>query len=413
MAALPDVIRQSELLNQLVLNRSTLEELGRIEVLWMYPPAHRVLGFVCRTGFLGNKKLAFKLSQVEAIGGNGILTHSQPDQTDAERVRQLESLIQSEVWSNAGHKLGKIVDCVFDLRSGAITDYLITGDRFSTLTGSIYRLPPSAIVSLGRRRVLVAERSLQSFVTYQEGIPQKLSKVGAELKEEYEQVTQELRSLTRRAQETTQQTTAQVKTLAEQAKERAQILAEQAKERAQELNEQLVENAQVLVERAKETSETLIERVQSTAQDWKETGFDEGFDEGFEPEDDRPLDDDSAFDFDEEDTTKPTSPPETATRQQPQPVPDRTEPPATVTKPIAQTEPAIDETEADIWTIDTPATSSSTWNADRPSASNVSSPQDEEEDPWNITEPPAVEVPVQPVLRSPPSQKDDEDEPWV
>jgi uncharacterized protein YrrD len=249
MTVQPEVINQGDLLNRLVLNHDTMEELGRIEVLWMYPQAHRVLGFVCKSGFLGNRKLAFKLSQIEAIGDNGILTHSQPDATDADRVRQLESLIQCEVWSQAGTKLGKIIDCEFNLRTGVITDYLLVGDRLGGLTGglagTIHRLPPARIASFGRTRALVAATSVESFAIYREGLGQKLAHVTHTLKEEYSQVTEELKTLAKQAQENTQQTTIQVKTLAEQAREQAweqaQRFAEQAKEKVQELNEQLNE----------------------------------------------------------------------------------------------------------------------------------------------------------------------------
>ncbi len=254
MPTVPEAIRHSELLNQLVLNRATREELGRVEILWMYPPAHRVLGFICKSGFLGNQKSAFKLSQIEAIGVNGILTHSQPDATDTDRVRQLESLIHSEVWSNGGEKVGKIIDCVFNLQSGAISDYLMVGDRLSTLAGTIYRLPINRISSLGRKRVLVSDRTIQAFPLYREGIQQKISKASNAVKDDYTQVTQELRSIAQRAQDTRLQTTSQLKNL-----------AEQAKERAQEFNEQIREGAETFVEQVKETTETLVERIQEQA----------------------------------------------------------------------------------------------------------------------------------------------------
>lgn len=265
MTTVPEAIRHSELLNQLVLNRATLEEFGRVEILWMYPPAHRVLGFICKSGFLGNQKSAFKLSQIEAIGVNGILTHSQPDATDADRVRQLESLIHSEVWSNGGEKVGKIIDCVFNLQSGAISDYLMVGDRLSTLAGTIYRLPINRISSLGKKRVLVSDLTIQAFPLYREGIQQKIYKASTAVKDDYTQVTQELKSIAQRAQDTRVQTTSQLKNLADQAKDRAQSLADQAKEKAQELNEQLRSGAETFVEQAKETTENLVGRIQEQA----------------------------------------------------------------------------------------------------------------------------------------------------
>ncbi|NJR69778.1 MAG: hypothetical protein HC771_14785 [Synechococcales cyanobacterium CRU_2_2] len=41
----PIIIRHSELLNRLVLERDTGQEVGRVERLWMYPQAHRVMGW--------------------------------------------------------------------------------------------------------------------------------------------------------------------------------------------------------------------------------------------------------------------------------------------------------------------------------------------------------------------------------
>lgn len=437
MATLPDVIKQSELLSQIVLNRDTMEELGRIEVLWMYPPAHRVLGFVCKTGFLGGKKLAFKLPQIEAIGTNGIITHSQPDETDAERVRQLESLIQSEVWSNAGHKLGKIVDCVFNLRTGAIADYLVVGDRLSTLTGSMYRLPPHKVMSLGRERVLVAETSLQQLAAYREGLQQKIAKVGNSLKDEYDDAAQELRSLVQRAQATSQQTTGQIKTLAEQARERAQFLAEQARERAQELNEQLLENAQTLAERAKETSETWVDRVQDTTQEWGDqlreiqtvTVPAQEVDDFDDLEDD--LDD---LDWDEEFLTEDEAPISTAPAKSAQPPRSArstspSSPPSTTSSP--QTLEDQQDVE-DFWVIGADLTLKRPVAAQEREPFVIDENWDLDDDPWDITEPPATETSLSPIvdeiadlpsdsssnpsLNSALTQKHpnlDEEEPWV
>jgi len=93
------------MLNQAAFDAVTMEELGRIEVLWMYPQINRVLGFVGKSGFLGNKKTAFKLPQLESIGSDGILVKGEGEPTVAAKVNQLESLIHSEVWSDSGEKV--------------------------------------------------------------------------------------------------------------------------------------------------------------------------------------------------------------------------------------------------------------------------------------------------------------------
>lgn len=255
MATQPGIVKQSDLLNQLVFDRNTMEELGSIDVLWMHPPVHRVLGFICKSGFLGTKKTAFNLAQIKTLGTKSILVNAKPVETDSEKVRKLESLIGSEVWSDAGDKLGRIIDCLFNLKTGAITQYLFVSSGWGGIAGDVYLLPPSQILSFGSKRVLVSEAVAQHLAVYREGIKQKLTKARNSLKEDYTQATQELRSLAQRAQEAT-----------EQAKERAQALAEQAKEKVQTLNEQLQEEAQTLAKQSKEKSQILVEQVKERAQ---------------------------------------------------------------------------------------------------------------------------------------------------
>lgn len=241
MSLRPETLKQSELLHQLVLDRSTMEELGRVEVLWMYPEAHRVLGFVCKTGLLGQRKLAFKLGQLDAFGGNGVLTQGQPEETDADRVRQLESLVQTDVWTDSGERVGKIIDCIFKLPTGYITDYLLVTDGLVGITSNIYRLPPHQILSLGRKRVLVADTTPATLSIYRESVRQKLSKTGEFLKDD---VTQELKALVEQAQSVTHQARDRWFALREQVKEQAQQLSQQTKGTLQSLNQPMQELTQ-------------------------------------------------------------------------------------------------------------------------------------------------------------------------
>lgn len=263
MTTRTEIVRQSELLNQLVIDRNTMEELGRVELLWMYPQTHRVLGFICKSGFLGSKKLAFKLAQIEARGANGILTHSQPEQTNSGKVRQLVSLLHHEVWSDTGNKIGKITDCLFNLQTGAITQYLFVSTGWAGITGEVYQLPPTKILSFGVQRVLVSEAAVTSFAVYCEGIQQKMTKAGDFLKKE---ATQEWRSLAQQAQSTTQHTKDRLNNLAGQAKERAQSISNQTREKVQTLSEQLKEETQAWVEQVTEKSQDLVEQVKEQTQ---------------------------------------------------------------------------------------------------------------------------------------------------
>lgn len=255
MTTQPEVIRQSDLLNQLIFDRNTMEELGRVDVLWMHPPVHRVLGFISRSGLLGTKKTAFNLAQIKTLGANGILVNAKPVETDSEKVRKLESLLNCEIWSDGGNKIGRITDCLFNLKTGVITQYLFVSSGWGGIASGVYLLPPSQILSFGSKRVLVAEVAAQNLAVYREGIKEKLTNAGNSLKEDYIQATQELRSLTKQAQAAT-----------EQAKERAQTLAEQAREKVQTLNEQLKEGTQTLAQQSKEKGQILVEQVKEQAQ---------------------------------------------------------------------------------------------------------------------------------------------------
>ena len=266
MTTPPDLIRQSDLLNQLVLDRSTMETLGRVEVMWMYPSAHRVLGFVCKAGSFGTKKTAFRLAQISTLGANGILTHNQPEETDATKVRQLESLLQCEVWSDTGNKSGKIIDYLFSLRTGEISSYLLASSGWAGIAGDLYQLPPAQILSLGRRRVLVTESVAQNLAVYQTGIKQTLAKAKAVLQEDYGQATEELRSLSQQAQTVTEQAKGRLQSLTGQFKERARSLSQQAQATIQTFNEQLQEEAQTIVEQTRENSQQLTERMKERTQ---------------------------------------------------------------------------------------------------------------------------------------------------
>jgi uncharacterized protein YrrD/ElaB/YqjD/DUF883 family membrane-anchored ribosome-binding protein len=263
MTAQTEMVRQSDLLNQLVLDRQTLEELGRVETLWMYPPAHRVLGFICKSGFLGSKKFAFKLNQIAAVGASGVLTQAAPQPTEASKVQQLESLIQREVWSDEGNQIGKITDCLFNLQTGVITDYLFISSGWAGAIGETYQLPTAEISSLGKKRVLVKETAAARFNIYSAGLPQKLTQVKESIQQE---ATQEFRFLTQRAESVTEQAKERLQSLTGQAKELSQSLSQKAKEKAQALSEQLNEQLKDVKAETRTLAEQMAEQVKERSQ---------------------------------------------------------------------------------------------------------------------------------------------------
>ncbi|MEB3359217.1 MAG: hypothetical protein VKK04_21000, partial [Synechococcales bacterium] len=251
-----ELIKYSELLNQLVIDSATLEELGRVEALWMYPQRNRVLGFVCKPGLWGSERLVFKLPQLAAFGDNSLLTEGEPEPTVAAKVQQLQSLIHSEVWSDGGNRVGKITDCLFNLKSGTIIRYLLVTGQWAGITEGVYLLSPKQIKSFGRSRVLIPEPMVADLKLYQPGIRQRLAAVRETLQEDYiGSVTEEWRSLTQRAQILTQR-----------AKERVVSLTDQAKQTLEQWNDQLAEEAQNLAHQARDTGNTVAQKTQAAGE---------------------------------------------------------------------------------------------------------------------------------------------------
>ena len=181
-----EFIRQSQLIDKIVLDRATMDECGRIEVMWCYPKVHRVLGFICKSGSFDRTKMAFNLDQLDKIGENGVLVMSAPVETDRDRVQQLESLIGCEVWTDEGKRVGRINDYVFQLKSGNIRHYLLASSGLQGLTGKLYSLYPTQILGYGRGRVMVSGGIVPGLELYQVGMDQKLEQKFSGLEERIE-----------------------------------------------------------------------------------------------------------------------------------------------------------------------------------------------------------------------------------
>jgi len=255
-------MRHSQLLNRLVIDRDTTEELGRIEVVWMHPPAHRVMGFVCKPGFMSKQRYAFNLKQLYRIGAESILVSSGAAETNVREVKLLETLIGLEVWTDAGERLGRILDCLFDRQTGNITHYLFKSGGWRGFTSGIYQLPPDSVMSFGKKRVLVTAIVSENLQIFQEGLEERIAQASDRFKESY---AQEFDTLTSRAQKLTRQAEERLQKLAQQANEQVESLGHVADHPSEELGRQLQENSQKLMQTAKQRGRSLWERVEDGA----------------------------------------------------------------------------------------------------------------------------------------------------
>lgn len=269
MTSLPKTIRHSELAGRLVILRDTMQELGHVDVVWMHPPVHRVFGFICASGFLGRKKSAFNLPQLYAVGEDGLLVSSAPVPTDAQKVRQIETLLGHEVWSDSGEKVGNVVDYIFDTKTGAIQAYLFTSHPLGALTDGIYKLYPRQMLSYGDRRIRVRAQVLESPELYKPGLKQKIANVRESVIESAEE---EWRSLAEQAATLREQTLERLQALTDQAKHKAVPLSEQAKEQAQSLSQRAKEQGLGFVDRLRDQTRSFTEQLRTEFGDTWEAG---------------------------------------------------------------------------------------------------------------------------------------------
>ncbi|QFZ92493.2 RNA metabolism [Synechococcus elongatus] len=226
MSDQPEELRVSDLLNRQVLDRQTTDEHGRIDRVWMHPPAHRVLGFLCRQGLIRGEFSAFRLDQLHALGDDSVVLEAAPQPANPEKIDRLESLLQHEVWTDAGLHLGKIVDCCFDRQTGYIRSYLVSPHGWRGVAGMLWDFDPTLVLSYGQERVLVAELDPETLPVYDLGLVESVA--GAEpdyrqllgdLRQRARHWKQELKLQVSKAKEQAQQVLTQVQEVREQAQQ--------------------------------------------------------------------------------------------------------------------------------------------------------------------------------------------------
>lgn len=243
-------LKRSELINRLVLDRRSAEEIGRVEQIWLDPQLHRAISLTCKQGFLGKTKQTFSWSQVETIGSDSMMVNSDTDVETSATPSQGVSAIGHEVWTDSGNKVGKLVDYLLEPLSGAVVYYLFSSSGWRGILEGIYVFSPTSVASIGSKRMIVADAAVQEPELFAEGLNKKITQAAEILKEDYQKTQRDLGVMRRNAQD-----------MAEQAKDRAQVVGR----RAQEMAEQAKDRAQEVANKAKEKiSEVQSQRREAT-----------------------------------------------------------------------------------------------------------------------------------------------------
>ena len=254
-----NLVKYNDLLGRLVIDRSTTEEVGRVEQIWIDPSLHRTIGLTVRSGLLGRQRYSVAWQQVVSVGRDSILVRS-PQPLTGEGVPFPDTICCPgaglEVWSDSGDRAGKIVDYRFDSETGAIFDYLFVAKGLRSLTDGAYRLLPDSILQTGEKRAIVAQAAVDSAEKIVKGLGDRIDSARDYLQEDYEKtldrwsnVGQTARGIAGKVRETVQQA--------------AEKLPD-AKEQLQERTQKLQEKTQKLTDLAKEKFSSSTSKTQET-----------------------------------------------------------------------------------------------------------------------------------------------------
>lgn len=185
------ILQHSTLMNRLVLERNTADDLGRVDQLWLDCKAHQILGLSCKSGFLGRKRRGFTWAQIEAIGDESVLV-SLADDGNATKPEEAEIPLNHEVWSDDGNRAGRVVDYRFNRETGDVVDYLFSSNGWAGATNGIYRLDPTAVISVGSKRMIVRKAAIAEPEQVEAGLADRVSKVAEFLKDDYDRTRQDM-----------------------------------------------------------------------------------------------------------------------------------------------------------------------------------------------------------------------------
>lgn len=228
-------IRQSELLGRLVIDLETTEALGKLSQFRVDLQTHQIAGFVCRTGLLGREQTPVMWVQVESVGQDSVLVRKSA-QAITERFDQSLELGKQAIWTDAGNKVGHLVDYCIDLQTGAVTQYLFTAPGWQGLTEGIYTFLPRAVVSAGQKRLMVQHAALENADQFLPGVTDRLTGV---LQQDFKQTRADLEGVTDSAQEVADKVQQQTQQLTEQARSQMGQVFGQLKQRGKQLRSQV------------------------------------------------------------------------------------------------------------------------------------------------------------------------------
>ena len=146
------VLRQVRLLGRLMLDYDTTDELGLVDDLLVDLNRGQVVALACKAPVWQRQRPVYSWDSIVNIGTDSIVLHAQ---SAAQSQVAAQPMVGLEVWTDTGNCVGQIVDYRFE-RGGTVVQYLFA----QAGQAGLYGLAPDAIISAGRKRMMVAAQAV-------------------------------------------------------------------------------------------------------------------------------------------------------------------------------------------------------------------------------------------------------------
>ncbi len=172
--------KRSQILGTQVISQATAARLGLVDQVWVDLEQKQVLVLgVRQAAFSGGSQL-LELSQVSALGRDALLIRSEEVFDDLD-LDGLVKLVGSDVVTEAGIRLGKVKDFIFEPSSGLLTDLVLSALGIPLLSGYVdttYLMAVGDILSAGSRRIIAVGGAETRLVIEQENLLRRWFNVG-------------------------------------------------------------------------------------------------------------------------------------------------------------------------------------------------------------------------------------------
>ncbi|MEO1394061.1 MAG: hypothetical protein AAFV90_14230 [Cyanobacteria bacterium J06634_5] len=195
------IIRQGELVGRHLMAYETTEALGSVDYLLVDVKRSHAVGLSYTPPGLLARKQSLSWTQLVKIGRDSIVvqTNTAPEAQENSPLAAAQNMTGLEVWTDGGDHIGRVMDLCVNVETGEVQQYLFAlnqtppepGSRegshtlndeaageideatgkIDEATVTVYAIAPQAIISAGRKRMMIAEEDAQRARPYDQPLP--------------------------------------------------------------------------------------------------------------------------------------------------------------------------------------------------------------------------------------------------